>query len=234
MFDREPADQTARLEMLCDEVIGISGIPRPKTDLEVLAFLEAALARGRGRPGWIMRIERTIWRILAPLQDLRIRKQIQLHRGLLETMGGAHPTAKDSMSQLDDFVFARTYGRTVAAPVKKLIRNWVSKDLLSREDAAILIANSCLVCDSRGVVSIKDDRLFWLLGILNFLIACSGSAMLLALLLFSSAPAHWVVTGMAIICLPLGGAWWVFLRYTLHPHRLIPRAKALLPRLQGI
>lgn len=234
MSDRESTDQMERLEMLCDEVMGISGIPRPKTDLEILAFLESALRRSRGRSGWLMRLENVAWRCIAPLQDMRIRRQLQLHRDLLQGLGRDHPATLDSLAQLDDLVFARTYGRTVEAPVKKLLRRWVSEDLLCREDASILVANNCLKCDENGIVSIKADGVMWPIGVLNFLVACLVCTLLMALLVFSPAPPLWGVAGAAIICLPLGGAWWIFLRYTLLPHRLIPRVRSFLPRLQGL
>jgi hypothetical protein len=234
MFDPEPKNQLERLEMLCDELMEVSGIAKPKTDLEVLAFLERALRRSRGSHGWLQRIETFSWRCLAPLHDLRIHKQIQLHRDLLRNLEHDHPATKDSLAHLDDLIFARTYGRTVEGPVKKMIRYWVSSDQLNRRDAVILITNNCLTTDVHGVVLIKDDRFHWPIGILNFLIPCLGSSFLITLLLFSSASFLWVVVGVTVICAPLAAAWWVFLRYTLHPHRLIPRVKRLLPKIQAI
>lgn len=234
MFDREPKNQIERLEMLCDELLDVLGIAKPKTDLEVLAFLERALWRSRGSHRWTQRIENFFWRCLAPLQDLRIRKQIQLHCELLRNHGYDHPATKDSLAHLDDLVFARTYGRTVEGPVKKMIRHWVSSDQLNRRDAVILVTNNCLTTDNHGAVVLKDDRFLWPIGILNFLIHCLGSSLLIALLLFSSASFLWVLVGVTVICAPLAAAWWVFLRHTLHPHRLIPRARRLLPKIQAI
>jgi hypothetical protein len=135
---------------------------------------------------------------------------------------------------LDDLIFARTYGRTVEGPVKKMIRHWISSDQLNRRDAIILVTNNCLATNGHGVVAIKDDGFLWLLGILNFLITSLGSSLLMALLLFSGAPFLWVVIGVTVICTSLAAAWWVFLRYTLHPHQLIPRLKRLLPKLQPV
>lgn len=234
MFDQEPKNQLERLEMLCDELMEVSGIAKPKTDLEVLAFLERALRRSRGSHGWLQRVEGFFWRCLAPLQDFRIRKQIQLHYELLRNLGQDHPATKDSLAHLDDLVFARTYGRTVEGPVKKMIRYWVANEQLNRRDAVILVTNSCLTTNDHGVVVIKDDRFLWPLGILNFLIPCLGSSLLVALLLFSGASFLWLVVGVTVICAPLAAAWWVFLRYTLHPHRLIPRVRRLLPTVQAI
>lgn len=234
MFDPETKNQLEHLEMLCDELTEVSGIAKPKTDLEVLAFLERALRRSRGSHGWLQRIESLIWRCIAPLQDLQIRKQIQLHCNLLRGLGHDHPATKDSLAQLDDLVFARTYGRTVEEPVKKLIRHWISCDQLNRRDAVILVTNNCFATNDHGVVVMKDDRFLWPIGILNFMIACLGSSLMMALLLFSGAPFLWVVVGVTVICATLAAAWWVFLRYTLYPHKLISRVKRLLPKLQPV
>lgn len=118
--------------------------------------------------------------------------------------------------------------------MKKMFRHWISSDQLNRRDAVILVTNNCLATNEHGFVVIKDDGVLWPIGILNFLIACLGSSLMMALLLFSGAPFLWVVVGVTVICAPLAAAWWVFLRYTLHPHRLIPRVRRLLPKLQPV
>lgn len=234
MFGRESTDQLKRLEMLSDEILGISGIPKPKNELEVLAFLEIALRRSRGESGLLLRIEAFAWRCLAPLRDFRIRRQLQLHREMLQELGRDHPATIDSLSQLDDLVFARTFGRAVEARIKKQVRDWVSKGLLSREDAAALITNRCLYCDNDGLLRVANDRLLWPVGVLYLLLVGANSTLSIALLLLSPAPALWGVVGSTIICSLLGGGWWVFLRYFLSPHRLIPRLRKLLPRLRSV
>lgn len=234
MFDSDPKSQLERLEMLCNELMDVDGIPKPKTELEVLAFLENALRRSRGRYGWQQRLENFLWRCMAPFQDMRIHKQIRLHSDLLQRLGREHPTTLDSLAHLDDLIFERTYGRAVEGPVKRMVRLWISREQLNRRDAVVLVKNNCLATDDRGNVTIKNNELLWLLGVLNLLIAFLGSALLLAMLLFSGAPLLWTVVGVTLICTPLAAAWWVFLRYTLHPRRVIPRAERLLSMLKPV
>lgn len=234
MFGREYNDQLSRLEMLSDEILGISGIPKPKSELEVLAFLEVALRRSRGGSGGLSRIEAVAWRCWAPLRDFRIRRQLQIHREILQAFGRDNPATVDSLSQLDDLIFARTFGRAVEAPIKKQVRNWVAKGLLSREDAAALVLNRCLYCDNDGRLCVVDDRLLWPTGILYVVLVGANSTLLIAWLLLSPAPLLWGVAGSAIVGGLFGGAWWVFLRYFWYPHKLIPRLRKLLPRLKSV
>lgn len=234
MFGRESNDQLSRLEMLSDEILGISGIPKPKNELEVLAFLETALRRSRGGSGGLLRIEAVAWRCLAPLRDVRIRRQLRLHREMLQALGRDNQATVDSLSQLDDLVFARTFGRAAEAPIKTQVRDWVSRGLLSREDAAALITNRCLYCDDDGLLRVADNRLLWPIGVLYLVLVGANSTLLMAWLLLSPAPPLWGVVGSAIICSLFGGAWWVFLRHFVYPHRLIPRLRKLLPRLRSV
>lgn len=231
MDGREAEEQIRKLEVMAAELAGEPGA-RPSSPDEVLQLLEAAAARTRGHRSWMARLERLAWRMSAPIWDLRLRRQIRIVRELGYSIGWAEGATFDALHRLDDLVFARTYGRIVDAPVKRLVRQIAAQGAMSSYELGILVLNHCFKTDDSGVVTVPTNRWLLPLGITHFVIAglCTLPYMLLVLLV--PADLWRQLLALSVFGAPLAAAYWVFRRYFVEPHRLIPRARNLVPRLQ--
>lgn len=230
--DRKEAEENVRrLEAL---IADLQEIPtsRPAKPDDVLRLLETAMAKSRGCNSWLANAERLAWRISAPLWDFRLRRQIRLvHEFANATSWGSSGTT-DAVRHLDDMVFARTYGRIVAAPIKWVLRDLASKGEFATHELRNLIINRCLRVDQDGRVFVPTERwLFWL-GILQFAFATLVLVPYMLLVLLVNADFGQKILGLTVFAAPYWMACWTFRRYFISPYRLIPRAQKQIPKLQ--
>lgn len=199
---------------------------------DVLRLLEAAMARSRGCNGWLTKAEHLAWRISAPLWDFRLRRQIRLVHELAEATSWGSSGTTDAVRLLDDLVFARTYGRIVAAPIKRVIRDLAGKGEFATHELRNLIINRCFRVDEHGRVFVPTERWLFSLGVLQFVLATVILVTYMLLALLANAEFGRKLLLLAVFAVLYWLACWAIRRYFISPHRLIPRAQRQIQKLQ--
>lgn len=220
-----------RLEVLVSDVLEIKTNP-PTRPEDVLNLLKAGLARSRRNKSLLARIEQFAWRISNPIWDFRIRRQIRLICELAETAGWNSPTVLDAIMELDDKVFARTYGRMVAAPIKRVVRQIASSGAMATHELMSLIIGRCFQVDQQERVTVPAKPWTYTLGAVQVFLATAALTTPIAIIGFSDIGLGYKFLASPIYIAPLLLAYWIFMRYFFNPHRLISRAKLHLPKLQ--
>lgn len=228
---KEGEELVRRLRTMVADINGPQVSSRLTED-EMLRALETTIAQSRGSHTWLGRFERFAWNQLAPMWDLRLRRQIRLVKELRAATGGDSPATSDALQHLDDLVFARTYGRIVPGSIKKVVRSIASDGALATHELQNLVINRCFRVDSNGRVFVPTERWLFALGVLQFVFATVVVVPYLLLVLFSHADIGRQLLGLTVFSVPYLLACWMFNRYFISPYRLIPRAQKLIPRLQ--
>jgi hypothetical protein len=232
--DRREAEEGIRqLEILIADLQGLPATA-PSNPEDMLRLLEAAMARSHGSYKWIARAERLAQLVYAPLWDLRLQRQIHLVRELATTTGWNSASTADAIRHLDDLVFARTFGRMVAGPIKRVVREIASKGNLASHELQNLVINNCFRVNQEGRVVVPTERWLFSLGVVQFGFATLVTVPYIALILLSNADAGRQLLGLSIFAIPYWLACWNVRRHFISPYRLIPRAQKLLPTLYRI
>lgn len=220
-----------RLEVLVSDVLGIKATP-PARPEDVLNLLATGLARSRGNKSLLARIEHFAWRISSPIWDFRIRRQIRLVRELADNAGWNSSTTLDAIMLLDDQVFARTYGRMEAAPIKRIVRQIAASGAMATHELKSLVIGRCFQVDQQGRVTVPVKPWVFSLGVLQVFLATVALTTPIAIIGFSDIGLGFKFLASSIYVAPLLLAYWTFMRYFFNPQRLISRAQLYLPKLQ--
>jgi len=229
----EAEENVRRIEILLEDLQGISVAP-PKGPDDMLRLLETAMARNRGCNTWIARAERLAWHIFAPLWDFQIRRQIRLVRETANLVGLSSVATSDLIGRLNDLIFARTYGRIVAAPIKRMVRQIAAKGELSTHELQNLVINRCFRLGQDGRVEVPSEPWLRSLGILQLILATVVLAPYMLLILFSHLDLGRQLLALVIFVAPYWLACWYVRRHFISPYQLIPKAQKLLPKLQPV
>ena len=229
----EAEENIRRLEMLVEELQGVSVVP-PEGPDDTLRLLEAAMTRHLGCNTWIAKVERLAWHISAPLWDFQVRRQIRLVWETVNLVGANSIAASDLIGRLDDLIFARTYGRIVAAPIKRMVRQIAAGGELSIHELRNLVINRCFRLGPDGRVEVPSEPWLLSLGILQLILATAVLAPYMLLILFSQLDFGRQLFALAIVVAPYWLACWHVRRHFIGPYRLIPKAQELLPKVQPV
>lgn len=230
--DREGIEEILRrLEVLFSDIDGLKTAP-PKSLDDMLQLLEANMGRSLGGNSWLAKIELLTWKIAAPFLDVGIRRQIRIVRELPKSTGWGSASTTDALMKLDDQIFKRTYGRTVEAPIKRVVRSIASTGAMGTNELKNLVINRCFRVDANEQVRVPRGNGVFSLGIVQILLAVVGLTPPILILLVANIAFGLKLLAIMVYAAPFVLTYIAFMRYFLTPYKLIPRAQKLLPRLQ--
>ena len=219
-----------QLETMLEDLSRLPASP-PQSPDELLSLFEISLRTQHHSPPLVANLKQLTWEFATWFWGSRIFRKIKLIRELGNTCGWNSPCVLDAIGDLDDLVFALTYGRREPPMVKKIIRKIARQNLMATYQLRNLLQNDRIILDQKNRVIAKDSKWLVPIAIVSFIVATVAVTPFAALVLFAPIPIAAKIIGLSVYSGIYLSYCSLIKSFLVTPHKLTPQIQALLPKI---